>query len=112
MAPWLTFVPGWRPLATTTTYVTALVFIILFATDVVVNVQGETRVRGEFTIVLGPLPAATSPSATDEVGTIRALLFKLKADGVARSEAVRLTVDALQLPKSVVYKVALQVEDW
>ena len=99
-------------MATTTTYVTALVFFILFTTDVVVNVQGETRVRGEFTIVLGPLPAATSPSATDEVGTIRALLFKLKADGVARSEAVRLAVDALQLPKSVVYKVALQVEDW
>ena len=100
-------------MATTTTYVTALVFLIFFTTDFLFNyLQGETRVRGEFTIVLGPLPAATSPSATDEVGTIRALLFKLKADGVARSEAVRLAVDALQLPKSVVYKVALQVEDW
>jgi 16S rRNA C1402 (ribose-2'-O) methylase RsmI len=79
-------------------------------------------VKGEFVIVLGPthsvlysdLPPVKSSSARSD-GSVQQvcidLLSKLEADGVSRSEAVRIVADTGTLPKSAVYKLALSM-DW
>ena len=70
--------------------------------------QGENRIRGEFTIVLGPFQGVAL-SAADIESNIKDSLRSLKDDGVARSEAVKLTVQMLDQPKSAVYKIALSI---
>jgi 16S rRNA C1402 (ribose-2'-O) methylase RsmI len=70
--------------------------------------QGENRIRGEFTVVLGPFLGA-SKSIADIESSIKDSLRALREDGVARSEAVKITVKILDQPKSAVYKVALSM---
>ena len=51
-------------------------------------------------------------TADEEDQAITTALMKLRADGIARSEAVKVVVNTLQLPKSTVYKAALKIQDW
>ena len=62
-------------------------------------------------MVLGPY-AAQARSVADQDSAVTAMLLQLRADGVPRSEAVKVTVDALKLPKSVIYKAALAITAW
>ena len=76
--------------------------------------SGLGRIRGEFTVVLGPLkPTKTllENEKLNEKDRIIAYLNQLKEDGVSRSEAVKLTSDALKTSKSLVYKIALD-QSW
>lgn len=73
--------------------------------------QSENRIRGEFTVVLGPYDVRAR-SAADQDSAITAMLLQLQSDGIPRSEAVKVTVDALKLPKSVIYKAALNITAW
>ena len=73
--------------------------------------QSETRVRGEFTVVLGPYQPIML-TAAEEDQAITTALMQLRGDGMARSEAVKVVVDTLQLPKSTVYKAALKIKAW
>ncbi len=79
--------------------------------------------KGEFTVVLGPrrsllFSSAPAAAATEEEGPssrsaeeeCRRLLERLRDDGVARSEAVRLVVEMKKSPKSFVYRIALGIE--
>jgi 16S rRNA C1402 (ribose-2'-O) methylase RsmI len=74
------------------------------------SVTSGGRIRGEFTVVLGPLP----PSAAGDEGTvderIRSRLCQLRDDGMRRSEAVKTVVEILKIPKTRVYKIALDVD--
>lgn len=70
--------------------------------------QEENRIRGEFTVVFGPFVGA-AVSEADIESTIKESLRALRVDGVARSEAVKLTVKILDQPKSSVYKIALSM---
>ena len=74
-------------------------------------VQSENRIRGEFTIVLGPYQAPTL-TADEEDQAITAALMQLRSDGMARSEAVKVVVNTMQLPKSTIYKAALKIQTW
>jgi 16S rRNA C1402 (ribose-2'-O) methylase RsmI len=68
-------------------------------------------VRGEFTIVLGPIEQdANGPTADGDVVVVA--LERLRSDGVPRSEAVKLVCDMHGLPKSAVYKKALEIDPW
>ena len=76
--------------------------------------------KGEFTIVLGPrqsLLYSSSPPASAEEGSprvveeeCRLLLERLRDDRVPRSEAVRLVADMKKTAKSLVYRIALEIE--
>lgn len=77
----------------------------------ILPVQSENRIRGEFTVVLGPYEAQAL-SAADQDSAITTMLLQLRSDGLPRSEAVKITVDALKLPKSLVYKTALTITAW
>lgn len=59
-------------------------------------------------MVLGPFQGVALSSADIE-SNIKDSLRALKEDGVARSEAVKLTVQMLDQPKSAVYKIALSM---
>jgi 16S rRNA C1402 (ribose-2'-O) methylase RsmI len=73
------------------------------------------RSKGEFTVVLGPVSAkdtvgdATQESSEDKLA---ACLESLRTDGMRRSEAVKLCMEMLKLPKSVVYSKALAIPGW
>jgi len=78
-------------------------------------------VRGEFCLVLGPQPVDCSDSSTGaaaaansvaekEWGGVQSTLRALCADGVARSEAVRLASEMCGKSRSAVYKTALAIE--
>ena len=70
--------------------------------------QGENRIRGEFTIVLGPYQGIEL-TARDLENKIKDTLLTFRDDGIARSEAVKLATQILEQPKSVVYKLALDI---
>ncbi len=80
--------------------------------------EGNTSgldVRGEFCLVLGPV-TETSPDAKvqdsdDGNALIVNLLQKLRADGVARSAAVKLVSEMTRKSRSIIYKTALEI-DW
>jgi 16S rRNA (cytidine1402-2'-O)-methyltransferase len=73
--------------------------------------NGEApRIKGEFTVVLGPfVEPELSPEESET--RIKDSLRKLQQEGSARSEAVKLTTKALGVSKSIVYKLALEM-DW
>ena len=63
--------------------------------------------------MIGPaVPCPDHAAATDLTGTAAAkkTLMALREDGVRRSEAVRLCVDMLRMPKSSVYALALDMQ--
>ena len=61
--------------------------------------------------MLGPY-LAPMLTADEEDQAITTALMQLRADGMARSEAVKVVVDTLQLPKSIIYKAALKIKAW
>ena len=69
--------------------------------------SNSNRVRGEFTIVLGPKKIIK----IDDSDRAKEYLMKLKLDGMSRSHAVKLTTELLKISKSEVYKIALE-ENW
>ena len=77
------------------------------------------RIRGEFTIVLAPQEAATGHAAEAQVKTkqaqiVLARLLELQADGVSRSDAVRLVCGMADVSasRSAVYRCALDMDGW
>jgi len=51
-------------------------------------------------------------TADEEDQAITAALMELRSDGMARSEAVKVVVNTMQLPKSTIYKAALKIQAW
>lgn len=73
----------------------------------------EKSIKGEFTIVVGPHSRGDGSGASaDEKVSVIALLEQLRADGVSRSEAVKLVTEMTKGPKAKVYKTALEIDDW
>jgi 16S rRNA (cytidine1402-2'-O)-methyltransferase len=77
----------------------------------------ESRVRGEFTVILGPwVPIA--PTKDEAKKRITSYLKKLESDGISRSEAVSLVSERAsslldgewECKKSDVYKIALKMK--
>ena len=86
---------------------------------------GESGVRGEFCLVLGPVPQQRKQNAENIEAFVLNELQKLRGDGLQRSEAVKLVVQMLavertslvgiskeKMSKSYVYKLALGISDW
>lgn len=75
--------------------------------------NNPTRIRGEFTLILGPVDASLISKGGDngESEKILSKLRALKADSVSRSEAVKLVTEITGVSKSIVYKLALD-EPW
>lgn len=84
--------------------------------------EAETRLRGEFCLVLAPVAGhaanhasrstfgASSASLHDsEVDAARIQLQQLQKDGMARSQAVQLVCEMTSMKKPAVYKLALQI---
>lgn len=77
--------------------------------------DAENRIRGEFTIILGPwIPKGLSK--VEAINQIQLYLEKLESDGVSRSEAVAIVTDkngvlagGWEFRKSDVYKIALNM---
>ena len=84
---------------------------VVYYSSFFTNPQSENRVRGEFTIVLGPYQAPML-TADEEDRAITTALMQLRSDGMARSEAVKVVVNTMQLPKSTIYKAALKIQEW
>lgn len=78
--------------------------------------DNDHRIRGEFTVLLGPW-AAKGPTKEQAKGRIISYLEKLEADGVSRSEAVSIVSDKnssgldcdWEFKRSEVYKIALKM---
>jgi|TARA_B110000090_G_C13126466_1_gene348341 16S rRNA C1402 (ribose-2'-O) methylase RsmI len=73
---------------------------------------GGAGIRGEFVVVLGPKLQDEAREAASDGAALEGILLELQKDGVRRSEAVRMAVDLLGLPKSKVYKAALAMSGW
>lgn len=74
-------------------------------------IDKSTRIRGEFTIVLGPIDKLSINNETSNNLAILEMLNKLHIDGLARSEAVKIVTEIMKFNKSLVYKLALTI-DW
>jgi len=94
----------------------------------------ESRIKGEFTVAVGPDGSAGKglwPSfgggdgggggsggggggGADETTAqaVTRLLMELRADGISRSEAVKIITQMTGEPKSVVYAAALSIALW
>ena len=77
---------------------------------------GNRRIKGEFTLVLGPIGGGGDDGAEEvDMGgrlDIEAALLKLKKDGLSRSDAVKMLAKMGQVSKSSVYQIALHIDDW
>lgn len=66
----------------------------------------QQRIKGEFTVILGPVAKDQSRSGDSCAGD----LARMRDDGVRRSEAVKLLTDSYgSLTKSDIYKLALEI---
>ena len=91
-----------------------------------INDNGFNSLKGEFTIVIGPLSATTILENDNDINTnedmkekkILEILINLKNDNLPRSTAVKMVVDMMEsdkikVNKSKVYKIALdKITDW
>ena len=66
----------------------------------------ETPPKGEFVLVVAGATPEEKPAATAEAGAARAL--ELMEGGMSRKDAVKQTAKELDLPKNVVYDIALK----
>lgn len=71
------------------------------------------KIKGEFTIVLGPIEEDndSKDQLIEQKETIIEMLKKYKNDNISRSEAVKLLSDQTSIKKSYIYKLALEI-DW
>ena len=72
------------------------------------------KIKGEFTIVLGPIQHEYDNDKDDQIKEqqdIIELLKKYRNDNIPRSEAVKLLSDQTNMKKSHIYKLALDI-DW
>lgn len=89
------------------------------------NDNGFNSLKGEFTIVIGPLSATAIFENDNNIHTsedmkerkIFDILNKLKNDNLPRSTAVKMVVDIMEsdnikVHKSKIYKIALEISDW
>lgn len=77
--------------------------------------QPSSTLKGEFTVVLGPVEAEAPPTEEEAQASMADRLTQLMKGegGMSTSEAVKQVSKALGLPKSKVYKVALELrEEW
>mmetsp|Transcript_9431 Transcript_9431/g.9497 ORF Transcript_9431/g.9497 Transcript_9431/m.9497 type:complete len:358 (+) Transcript_9431:235-1308(+) len=79
--------------------------------------EGERSVRGEFTVLLGPLNlqdgtegGRSLESETELQEQTEQQLEELRTDGMRRSEAVKLVCEMTGLARGMVYKVALNMK--
>lgn len=68
----------------------------------------ETPPKGEFVLVVAGAPEETSEAATPEDAAH--MVKQLMDEGATRKDAIRQTVQALNLPKNIVYNAALSIE--
>jgi 16S rRNA (cytidine1402-2'-O)-methyltransferase len=71
--------------------------------------DGSGTLKGEFTLVLGPL-TPIAPSEEDQLIAIMQRLSKLREEGVSTSSAAKVVAKELGIRKSVVYPIALELE--
>ncbi len=69
----------------------------------------ETPPKGEFVLVVAGAPAAEKEAASDMDAAAR--LRQLMEGGLSRKDAVKQTAKELDLPKNVVYDIALTLEE-
>ena len=66
----------------------------------------ETPPKGEFVLVVAGAPAEEKEASSE--ADISAMVAKLMEEGLSRKDAVKQTAKALDLPKNVVYDIALK----
>ena len=69
----------------------------------------ETPPKGEFVLVVAGAPAEEKEASSE--ADISAMVAKLMEEGLSRKDAVKQTAKALDLPKNVVYDIALKDSD-
>jgi len=76
---------------------------------VVDDLRGRDTIRGEITIVIGPV--ATEADAIPGIEKLRHELENLTGDGLARAEAVRLLAERYGIRRNELYRILLQTEE-
>jgi len=79
------------------------------------NQDEGAKGKGEFTVVLGPIPEAPPPTGEEMEATITSMLTELMREqsggqNLSTSEAVKKVTKALGQPKSKVYRISLALK--